>query len=158
MMMWFSVPGIIIKIKINNTMKNTKITKIILASILLIVGFGIGFMAGKTSSVNKGVDRFGSRDAGMGNRNMRMGNGGAMSGGNMIMGQITSKDTNSITVKMRDESSKIVLFSSSTIVSKISSTTVDMLIVGNSVMIQGQQNPDGSISAKNIDIRPVRNQ
>lgn len=67
--------------------------------------------------------------------------------------EVLSKDDQSITVKMQDGSSKIVFFSASTAVSKMTDGSIDDVAVGKQIMITGTQNSDGSYSAKTIQIR-----
>ena len=82
----------------------------------------------------------------------RNGNG---AGVGAIVGQIISSDKNSITVKMSDGGSKIVFFSDSTRISKSESGTVKDLTNNAEVVVNGQTNPDGSIIAQSIQIRPL---
>lgn len=78
--------------------------------------------------------------------------GGVQSGG-FVTGEVISKDADSITVKMRDGSSRIVLYSVSTSVTKPVSSSVQNISVGTQVMVGGTQNSDGSITAQSIQVR-----
>lgn len=78
-------------------------------------------------------------------------NGGA---GDFSGGQITAKDDTSVTVKTRNGSSQIVFFSPSTTVGKSVSGSTSDLSVGQEIMANGKNNPDGSLSATGIQIRP----
>jgi len=75
-------------------------------------------------------------------------------GSGSLTGEVISEDQQSLTVKMLDGSSKIVFFSDSTIVSKTAEGSTSDIKIGNQVMVSGQQNSDGSYTAKNIQIRP----
>lgn len=72
-----------------------------------------------------------------------------------VNGEIISSDDKSITVKLTDGSSKIVLFNDKTTINKATDATKDDLKVGGKVMATGQENPDGSISAQTIQINPI---
>lgn len=67
-------------------------------------------------------------------------------------GEIISKDDSSITVKLSDDSSKIVIFSDSTGINKSEEGLIEDLSEGVQVMIMGQTNSDGSVTARNIQI------
>lgn len=85
----------------------------------------------------------------------RNGNGnGARAGGRSVTGEILSKDETSITVKMVDGSSKIILISQTTGINKASEGTVDDLKAGEKVAVFGKENSDGSITAENIQLNP----
>jgi flagellar basal body-associated protein FliL len=72
-----------------------------------------------------------------------------------ISGEIISSDDKSITVKLQDSSSKIVLVTDSTSINKAESATKDDLKVGEKVFVNGETNQDGSVTAQNIQLNPV---
>jgi len=72
-----------------------------------------------------------------------------------VAGEIISQDDKSITVKLGDGSSKIVLFSDTTSINKAAEGTKGDLKVGDSVRIFGIANSDGSVTAQNIQLNPV---
>jgi hypothetical protein len=57
---------------------------------------------------------------------------------------------------MQDGSSKIVYFSDSTMIGKSTQGAASDLNTGEQVMANGTSNPDGSITAQNIQIRPAQ--
>lgn len=129
--------------------------------LLIIVGLGVGFFGGiqyrnyqlnklrTNGGANGNFQRFNGTTRGTGQTN---GQNGMMRGG--VTGTILSMDDKSITVKMSDGSSKIVLFSDSTTYSNtIKSTRVD-LKEGNEVSVFGIPNSDGSITANNVQLNP----
>ena len=132
-------------------MKNTKL---IIGALLIVVGFA-GFFGGMKYQQSKGFSmaniQSGDTRTGMAGRSdserTRLG-----SNSGMISGEIIDKDEVSITVKQADESTKIILLSENTGVNKTSEGSVDDLKTGETVMIFGQENPDGSISAANIQL------
>ncbi len=79
---------------------------------------------------------------------------GGLSGGS-ASGEIISVDEKSITVKLPSGGSRIIFFSSLTKISKSVDAPVSDLIAGANVMANGTANPDGSITAGNIQIRPL---
>ena len=76
-----------------------------------------------------------------------------MNGAGFIAGEILAKDATSITIKGRDGSSKIVLYSGSTEVSKFAAGSIDDIAVGKFVSVNGKTNSDGSITAQLIQVR-----
>lgn len=93
--------------------------------------------------------QFGGGQGGQGGARLRAGQNGGFVGG-----EILSKDDASITVKMRDGSTKIVLLSDSTEIAKSVAGTPADLEVGKNVMVVGKTNPDGSVTAQNVQLRP----
>lgn len=73
-------------------------------------------------------------------------------GAEIVRGEIIGRDKESITVKLPDESSKIVLISENTAINKATEGSIDDLETGQQVMIFGQTNSDGSISATQIQL------
>ena len=82
-------------------------------------------------------------------------NGGA---GDFSGGQITAKDDASITIKMRNGSSQIIFFSATTLIGKAAQGSIADLNIGEQITANGKANPDGSLVAQNIQIRPTQNQ
>jgi len=76
-------------------------------------------------------------------------------GGGFTAGEIISKDATSITIKMQDGSTKIILVTENTQVIKSSSGLLDDLTIGTDITITGATNSDGSITAKSVQIRPT---
>jgi hypothetical protein len=76
-----------------------------------------------------------------------------MQGFRPTIGEIISNDGNSITVKMDDGSSKIVLISETTAINKTDPGTKTDLTVGTKVGVFGADN-NGTITAQNIQINP----
>ncbi|HLI92311.1 MAG TPA: hypothetical protein VKU83_01820 [Puia sp.] len=88
---------------------------------------------------------------------------GARGGGSFITGQILSKDSQSITIQLTSTStpsagSAIVFISASTTISKTSMVPLSDLAVGQNVIVSGQKNPDGSVSANLIQLRQTNGQ
>ena len=75
--------------------------------------------------------------------------------GGQVTGEVSSSDDKSITVKMADGSSKIILLSTTTSIIKSSEASKTDLTVGAKVGVFGQANPDGSVTAQNIQLNPI---
>lgn len=80
------------------------------------------------------------------------GRGTMMQGMRPVSGEIISLDDTSATVKMPDGSSKIVIISDKTTVSKTSEATKTDLKTGETITAFGTTNADGSITAQNISV------
>jgi hypothetical protein len=67
-----------------------------------------------------------------------------------VRGDILSIDSNTMTVKLQDGSTKIVILSGSTTYMKEAPSTVDDLKAGITVMVTGTNNSDGSVIAQSV--------
>lgn len=126
----------------------------ILAIVLLIVGLGAGFFGGmqyqKSQVSQNSAQRTGAGRAGGGQGRFGQGNGGGA-----VVGNIISQDDKSITVGLQDGSSKIVLLSDTTTISKSDTGSKTDLKTGERVAVFGTSNSDGSVTALNVQINPM---
>jgi len=75
-------------------------------------------------------------------------------GGGFLTGEVIAKDEQSLTLKTQDGGSKIIFFSDSTQISKTTEGTIGDIEVGKQIMVSGNQNSDGSYTAKTIQLSP----
>lgn len=111
--------------------------------LLIVVGI-VSFWGGSRYQKSK-VPNF------RGGQQMRL-NNNRPGGQGVINGEITAVDDNSITVKTMDGSSQIILLSSSTIYKKMADGGKSDLSIGKKVMVTGNKDNSGSISAGQISI------
>ena len=131
-------------------MKNSIIITIIVA---LVVGGG-AFFGGMKYQQSKQPSFM--RQGGAGTQGIRTGANNRIGAGfRPVNGEIISADDKSITVKLQDGSSKIILFSDKTEINKAAEATKDDLKTGEKVAVFGQENSDGSVTAQNIQINPT---
>lgn len=126
--------------------------------VLLIILFtGVGFFGGTKYQQNRIVSQrgqFGDRmipgAVGANNQGNRV-----RLGGGQVIGEISAQDEKTITVKLPDGSSKIILLSEKTSINKASEGSVTDLAVGKKIAVFGTTNTDGSVTAQNIQINPI---
>ena len=151
-------------------MKNKKMVSIILVCILVAgLSFWAGTAYGKGKNITSNFSRQGMFNQNSTNQNgiARMGRGNT--GGGFVSGTVLSKDANSITVQLRGPDmmnaqsgatttggSKIVIYSTSTGIEKTVSGAIGDVVVGSQVSVTGTANPDGSVNATSIQIRPTQ--
>jgi hypothetical protein len=134
-------------------MKNKNL--IIMILLLVIVG-GSSFFAGMKYQQNKlksaanqfaGGRIFGSGQQGPNQNETRNGNNFRP-----VAGEILSMDSKTVTVKMADGSSKIVVLSDKTVYNKTQTGSLNDLKVGDNISVFGTTNTDGSVTAQNVQI------
>lgn len=79
---------------------------------------------------------------------------GGMMGARPISGEIIALDDKSMTIKLTNSTSKIVLFDTGMIVNKMATGTATDLKVGGKVAAFGKENADGSMTAQNVQLDP----
>ena len=138
-------------------MKNNTI--IITAVVALAVGAAAFFGGMKYQESKRPAGGF-NRQAGAAGGGFGAGGGNGRTGGNRggfrpVAGEILSSDDKSLTVKLMDGSSKIVLVNDKTQINKASSATKADLKVGEKVAVFGADNADGSVTAQNVQLNPI---
>ncbi len=126
-----------------------KITPIIIVAVIVgLICFYVGVQYGKNTTNTKA--QFNGQNF-IPRGNNRVGQRGQ--GGGFMNGDIISKDTSTITLKLGDGGSKIVFISTSTSVMKSTEGSLNDLSIGENVLVMGTTNSDGSITAKSIQLR-----
>ncbi len=138
-------------------MKTPTVKSLAIGILLISIGFlgGTQYQASRPSNRNLEF-----RDQMF--HGLRNGTGSSSSGGSIsmnrgmgqIIGEILSKDENSITVKLLDGGSKIILLGNKTSINKAELGSTTDLVIGTKVGIFGITNSDGSVTAQNIQINP----
>jgi hypothetical protein len=123
---------------------------IIMAILVVVFGAG-GFFGGMKYQENKRTVNFRQFNGNV--QGLRAGDGDRQAF-RPVNGEIIGSDEKSITVKLEDGSSKIVLLAESTQFLKSLSGSKEDLKVGDKVMVVGSDNTDGSVTAQNIQINP----
>jgi len=131
-------------------MKNNNLIVTLIA--VVVVG-AVAFFGGMQFQKSQ-APGFGNRQAMMtGGPNGQMGQGRSnFQGMRPVSGEIISQDDNSITVKMEDGSSKIIILSDDTSINKTSEGAKADLKTGEKVTAFGTENSDGSVTAQNVSI------
>lgn len=117
---------------------------------------GLSFYGGIKYQESKAKSFTGQFGEGQGMmRNGRVGGNGNRSGFRPVAGEIISADGKSITVKLQDDSSKIVLINDKTVINKVQTVNKSELKVGEKVSVFGSENTDGSVTAQNVQLNPI---
>jgi len=87
---------------------------------------------------------------GDGSQPPNMPGGAGRDGGNTVSGTIIAADDNSINVQTGDGSTKIVLVSASTSITKTVDGSLSGLVIGENVVISGTANSDNTVTASSI--------
>jgi hypothetical protein len=123
--------------------------------LVAIGAFLIGMQVGRRSRITNGVafgveQRQGSRGQNQAATTSPTGfqqrNGGAFSG------EVTALDGDTITVKMADGSSKIVILSENTLYQKTAEASKSDLAVGMELSVFGETGTDGSVTASTVTL------
>jgi Cu/Ag efflux protein CusF len=132
--------------------KMNKNTMLIIAVILIVVALLGGFFGGMMYQKNQSSTL---SAAGRGNFAGRFGQAGQNAAAfRPVRGQVLSTSTNSLTVKMSDGSTKIVVLSSTTAFMQSTQAALSDVKTGDTVNVVGTQNSDGSVTAQQVQINP----
>jgi hypothetical protein len=135
-------------------MKNNYLMTVILVVVFAAVGFYGGTLYQKNQASSNNIAN--GLGGGAGGRFGGTGGVGRRNGGGQVIGTILTQNSSSMTVKLADGSSKIVLLSSSTSFNKSAPAAVSDLKVGDRVAVFGAANSDGSVNATNVQLNPIQ--
>lgn len=140
-------------------MKNIWIISVIVCLVVGVGSFYGGMKYAQSQTTRSGGGRMsqvgdGRFAGGAGGVFVRNG-GGPGSNGGFTTGDVLSKDDKSITLQMRDGGSKIVFYTTSTRVSKMTDGSMEDVVRGRAITVTGATNSDGSITAQMIQLRPT---
>ena len=116
------------------------------ALIALVIGAGGGYYAGKSASPAAPSGTTAMRGSGF----ARGGNGNGV-----LAGTVAKQDASSVTLDLRDGSSRVVLITPATAVLKSVAGSMSDLSTGANIIVTGKTNSDGSVSASQIQLRPA---
>lgn len=122
---------------------NSVIITIIVAVIVAAVAFfgGMQYQKSQKSTTTAGAaGQFRQRTGANGQRPTR--------------GQVVSINGQDMTVKLPDNSSKIVLLSDKTVFSKSATASASDIKSGDQVVVLGTDNSDGSVTAQDVQLNP----
>ena len=117
--------------------------------LVVLVGAGAFFGGMQYQKSQRSAGRFTQLSGGQGQFGNRNGQN------RPVVGEIVSADDKSITVKLMDGSSKIVILSASTAINKQATGSVSDLKTGERVLVIGTQNSDGSVTGQSIQLNPM---
>jgi len=130
-----------------------KNTIIVVAVVLIIIAAAGGFFGGMMYQKNQTSSLAG---AGRGSYAGRFGgqSGQGAAAFRPVRGQVLSMDANSLTVKLSNGSTEIVVLSSSTAFMQSTKAALSDVKTGDTVNVVGTANSDGSVTAQQVQINP----
>ncbi len=137
--------------------KNSLLTTIIITIVVGVIGFYAGKQYQNTQcTTGKSSTRINNQQGGppgqmSGTSGQTNGQNGPMGNNAPVSGEITSQDSQSITIKMQDGSTKIIILSNSTKIIKTTDGTASDLKTGQKVTVMGSES-NGSITAQTISL------
>jgi hypothetical protein len=136
-------------------MKNISTTMIVIAVAVGAAGFFGGMKFEDYQTAKNRTDMRGQFQAGGMNNTNGNRAGGQRAGFRPVNGDIIASDEKSITVKMQDGSSRIVILNDKTQINKADVALKTDLKVGEKVAVFGTDNADGSVTAQNVQLNPI---
>jgi len=130
-------------------------------AIVVIITIGVGvlaFFGGMKYQENIATTTRSSsfaNGARMGVGRMGVTGAGNRTGFRPVNGEVLNTDDASLTVKLTDGSSKIVLFTTKTIINKATTAQKVDIKAGEKVAVFGTENADGSVTAQTVQLNPL---
>lgn len=118
-------------------------------TIAVVVGAAAFFGGMQYQKSQSPVGRFGQ----FGGRNGQggfAGRSGNFQGSRPVAGEIISQDDTSVTVKLQDGSSRIIILSDKTVINKAETGSKEDLKTGENIVVFGTENSDKSLTAETI--------
>ncbi len=131
--------------------KNNMAAMILVGVVIAVASFYGGMQYQMSQRGNSAGAQLAGRNGSFGDRQAGQGRG-FNSQNRPVSGEIISQDDASVTVKMQDGSTKIVIVSDKTTINKASTGTKSDLKTGEKVTVFGTENSDGSVTAQNVSI------
>ncbi len=128
-------------------------------AIIVIATAAVGFFGGIQYQKING--QFGNRQFNRnGGQNQQGAQGGMMRGrngnfGGRVLGEVIKVEGDTITVKLADESSKIITLTNTTTFSRSTEAKKNEISIGEKISVFGRENEDKTVSAENIQINPI---
>jgi hypothetical protein len=133
------------------------LTVAVIVAVAVVVGVGAFFGGRESAGGSPAAEQASGVNGPTTNQTIINGNGLGNGSGNGVAamgltGTIIGKDENSITLKQADGSTKIILYSDSTDISKTTKASLSDLTAGTDIAVMGTSNSDGSFTASSIQI------
>lgn len=130
-----------------------KNTMMIVSAILVVIAAVGGFFGGmQYQKGNAGSNLIQGGNGAFRQRSGMMGQNGQNV--RPVRGQVLSQSSNTLTVKLSDGNTKIVVLSGSTVYLKSTAASQIDLKTGDTVNVIGTQNSDGSVTAQDVQLSP----
>lgn len=128
---------------------------VIACAVTAIVTGGAGFWGGtRYSGERRTMMRVQNTEGRPYGNRVTQGGPSAPMGQRSTAGEVTAKDDKSITVKMNDGSSRMIILSDKTTYRTSEESSLDVITVGTKVAVFGESSNDGSMTAASIEINP----
>lgn len=125
----------------------------LIAVVLIVIALGGGFFAGMQYQKSQRGNLAGGAAFQNGGMLRRFGQNGQNF--RPVRGQVLSLDNTTMTVKLQNGNSEIVVLSPSTQYVRSATAAATDVKSGDTVMVVGTQNADGSVTADTVSLNPV---